>query len=170
MEEKILTIPAVALRGMTILPGMIAHFDISRERSLKAVEASMREEQQIFLVTQKDVEQENPKLEDLFSMGVVAEVRQVVRLQNDIVRVLAEGIARAEIRAYHDGDAYIEAQVVVQGKDQEETLPEQEKSAMILSVQETFAKFVTIHGKIGKDVQRKVNHATGLSADRKSVV
>ncbi len=164
MEEKILTIPAVALRGMTILPGMIAHFDISRERSLKAVEASMREEQQIFLVTQKDVEQENPKLEDLFSMGVVAEVRQVVRLQNDIVRVLAEGIARAEIRAYHDGDAYIEAQVVVQGKDQEETLPEQEKSAMILSVQETFAKFVTIHGKIGKDVQRKVNHATGLSA------
>ena len=91
MEDKIYTIPAVALRGMTILPGMVAHFDISRERSIKAVETAMMGDQLIFLVTQKNANEENPQVSDLFSIGVVANIRQVIKLQNDIVRVLVEG-------------------------------------------------------------------------------
>ena len=86
-----LKIPAIALRGMTILPGMIAHFDISREKSLKAVEASMNANQEIYLVTQRDVEQENPAIDDLYQVGIVAEIKQVIKMQNNIVRVLAEG-------------------------------------------------------------------------------
>ena len=91
MEDKIYTMPAVALRGMTILPGMVAHFDISRERSIKAVETAMMGDQLIFLVTQKNANEENPQVSDLFSIGVVANIRQVIKLQNDIVRVLVEG-------------------------------------------------------------------------------
>lgn len=91
MDTLIVTMPAVALRGMVILPGMIAHFDISREKSIKAIERCMMESQKIFLVTQRDVEQENPGTEDLFEIGVVAEVKQVIKLQNNIIRILVEG-------------------------------------------------------------------------------
>ena len=90
-------LPAVALRGITILPGMIAHFDISREVSIKAVERAMKDGDSIFLVTQKDTNKENPEIEDLQSIGVIAEIKQVVRLQNDIIRVMVEGEQRAEV-------------------------------------------------------------------------
>ena len=96
MDTMIVRIPAVALRGMVILPGMIAHFDVSREKSIKAVEASMMDEQKIFLVAQRDVEQEEPSVEDLYKIGIIAEVRQVIKLQNNIVRILVEGIERAD--------------------------------------------------------------------------
>ena len=79
MKEMAMTIPVVALRGMTILPGMIAHFDISRDRSLRAVEAAMVGDQRIFLVTQMDVEQENPGTEGLYRIGMVADVKQVIK-------------------------------------------------------------------------------------------
>ena len=79
--------PAIALRGMSIMPGMIAHFDISRDRSLKAVEESMQADQKIFLVTQRDVDVEEPMQSDLYEMGIVAEIKQVVKLQNDVVRL-----------------------------------------------------------------------------------
>ena len=92
MKDTALTLPAVALRGMTILPGMIAHFDISRDRSMRAVEAAMAMDQRIFLVTQRDVEQENPGTDGLYGIGIVAEVKQVIKLQNDIVRILVEGL------------------------------------------------------------------------------
>ena len=97
MRDIVLTMPAVALRGMTILPGMIAHFDVSRSKSIKAVEEAMSKDQQIFLVTQKDVEQENPNTEDLYKVGILAQIKQIVKLQNDIVRILVEGERRAEI-------------------------------------------------------------------------
>ena len=72
MEDKILTIPAVALRGMTILPGMVAHFDISRDKSLRAVEEAMKGDQKLFIVTQKDTEKEDPQGEDLYEVGLLA--------------------------------------------------------------------------------------------------
>ena len=80
MDTMILKMPAVALRGMVILPGMIAHFDVSREKSIKAVEESMMDEQKIFLVAQKDVEQEEPGIDDLYKIGVIAEIKQVIIL------------------------------------------------------------------------------------------
>ena len=88
MRDEIRMLPAVALRGITILPGMIAHFDISRETSIRAVERAMKDGDAIFLVTQKDSNKDNPELEDLHSMGVIAEIKQVVKLQNDIIRVM----------------------------------------------------------------------------------
>ena len=97
MEDKCLRLPAVALRGITILPGMVAHFDISRSRSIRAVETAIRENQQIFLVTQKNVDKEDPHGDDLYQVGILADIKQVMKLQNDIVRVLVEGSCRAEV-------------------------------------------------------------------------
>ena len=85
MDTEILKIPAVALRGMVILPGMIAHFDISRDRSIRAIEQCMVDSQKIFLSAQKDVEQEEPGADDVYHIGVIAEVKQVIKLQNNIV-------------------------------------------------------------------------------------
>lgn len=93
MDTEILKIPAVALRGMVILPGMIAHFDISRDRSIRAIEQCMMDSQKIFLSAQKDVEQEEPGADDVYHIGVIAEVKQVIKLQNNIVRILEIGRA-----------------------------------------------------------------------------
>lgn len=162
MEDKILTIPAVALRGMTILPGMVAHFDISRDKSLRAVEEAMKGDQKLFIVTQKDTEKEDPQGEDLYEVGLLAVVRQVVKLQKNIMRVLIEGIGRAEIYEYTQTADYMQARVIVYDQEDEEPLPEQAKSAMLLSVQETFAKYARVHGKIGQDVMRQVQEETDL--------
>ncbi len=162
MEDKILTIPAVALRGMTILPGMVAHFDISRDKSLRAVEEAMKGDQKLFIVTQKDTEKEDPQGEDLYEVGLLAVVRQVVKLQKNIMRVLIEGIGRAETYEYTQTDDYMQARVIVYDQEDDEQLPEQEKSAMLLSVQETFAKYARVHGKIGQDVMRQVQEETDL--------
>ena len=162
MEDKILTIPAVALRGMTILPGMVAHFDISRGKSMRAVEEAMKGDQKLFIVTQKDTEKEDPQGEDLYEVGLLAVVRQVVKLQKNIMRVLIEGIGRAEIYEYTQTADYMQARVIVYDQEDDEQLPEQAKSAMLLSVQETFAKYARVHGKIGQDVMRQVQEETDL--------
>ena len=97
MNDLIETLPVVALRGMTILPGMVIHFDVSRERSVKAIEQAMLKEQRIFLVTQKDVQVEQPGPEDLYRIGTIASVKQVIKLPHNVVRVLAEGLEKAEL-------------------------------------------------------------------------
>ena len=157
-------LPAVALRGITILPGMIAHFDISRETSIRAVERAMKDGDAIFLVTQKDSNKDNPELEDLHSMGVIAEIKQVVKLQNDIIRVMVEGRQRAEVyELVQEQQAYMEARVIVYIEEDEQHLPAQAEEAMVLSVRETFAKYASVQGRIGKEVVRQVQEMTDLS-------
>ena len=151
-----LKIPAIALRGMTILPGMIAHFDISREKSLKAVEASMNANQEIYLVTQRDVEQENPAIDDLYQVGIVAEIKQVIKMQNNIVRVLAEGKCRAGILSFTKCEGYLEAEIE-KLQDVPEELPAAVKNAMRNSVRENFAQYAKLNGKIGPDVLKQAN-------------
>ncbi|MCM1107062.1 MAG: endopeptidase La [Blautia sp.] len=163
MKDTAMTIPAVVLRGMTILPGMIAHFDISRNRSMRAVEAAMVADQRVFLVTQRDIEQESPGIEGLYRVGIVADVKQVIKLQNDIVRILVEGTHRAEAYGYTDREEYVEAQVVCFGAPDEGELPQQAERAMVMSVQETFVKYARIHGKIGQDVLQQVGRTWNLS-------
>ena len=164
MRDEIRMLPAVALRGITILPGMIAHFDISREVSIKAVERAMKDGDSIFLVTQKDTNKENPEIEDLQSIGVVAEIKQVVRLQNDIIRVMVEGEQRAEVyEIAQDQQDYLKARVIAYIEEDEKHLPAQAEEAMVMSVQETFAKYSAVQGRIGKEVVRQVQETTDLS-------
>ena len=164
MRDEIRMLPAVALRGITILPGMIAHFDISRETSIRAVERAMKDGDAIFLVTQKDSNKDNPELEDLHSMGVIAEIKQVVKLQNDIIRVMVEGRQRAEVyELVQEQQAYMEARVIVYIEEDEQHLPAQAEEAMVLSVRETFAKYASVQGRIGKEAVRQVQEMTDLS-------
>lgn len=155
MENNWTTIPAVALRGMTILPGMIAHFDVSREMSLKAVEAAMTGEQKVFLVTQRDVEVENPTKEDLYGVGIIAEVKQVIKLQNNIVRILVEGLSRAVLFDFTDRAEYLEARVEACEED-EEHLPDNTKQAMVESIQETFGRYASVNNRLSAEIKRQV--------------
>ena len=88
MEDKKITMPAVALRGLTILPGMVQHFDISREKSVRAVETAMMGDQKVYLVTQRNPQQEVPTAADLYQMGTVSQIKQIVKMPNGILRVM----------------------------------------------------------------------------------
>lgn len=162
MDTMIMKMPAVALRGMVILPGMVAHFDVSRAKSIKAVEEAMMDEQKIFLVAQKDVEQENPDIEDLFKIGIIAEVKQVIKLQNNIVRILVEEKERAELSAFLENPDYLLAEIIRFDEEVDDGLPEEAKEAMLRSIQETFGKYVVVNPKMGKELQRQLSEITDL--------
>ena len=97
MENKVITLPAIALRGLTVLPGMIQHFDISRDRSVSAVEKAMVGEQKVFLVTQRHMEEEEPDIAGLFQIGTIAQIKQLVKMPGGVIRVMVEGLLRAEL-------------------------------------------------------------------------
>ena len=162
MDTMIRKLPAVALRGMVILPGMIAHFDVSREKSIRAVEESMMDEQHIFLVAQRDIEKENPDSSDVYKIGTIAEVKQVIKLQNNIVRILVEGKERAELSAFLDCPDYLYAEVIRFDEEVDEELHEEVRQAMVRALQETFGRYLGVNPKLGKDLQRHVNEMEDL--------
>lgn len=161
MEEQIMNMPAVALRGLTILPGMIAHFDISRERSLRAVEEAMEQDQKIYLVTQRNVNSEDPTQEDLYQMGIVADIKQVVRLQNDVVRILVDGISRAALLGFTGNEKYLEAEICYCDSNAD-SLPEDLREAMLLGVREAFHRYAAVVGKISKELIRQIDQYEDL--------
>ena len=161
MEEQIMNMPAVALRGLTILPGMIAHFDISRERSLRAVEEAMEQDQKIYLVTQRNVDSEDPTQEDLYQMGIVADIKQVVRLQNDVVRILVVGISRAALLGFTGNEKYLEAEICYCDSNAD-SLPEDLREAMLLGVREAFHRYAAVVGKISKELIRQIDQYEDL--------
>ena len=112
MSSLIRVLPAVALRGMTILPDTVIHFDISREKSIQAVEAAMLNNQEIFLVTQIDMDEEYPGIDGLYEIGTIAEIKQLIKLPNDIVRVLVEGKQRARLQSIDDTKEALYAEVM----------------------------------------------------------
>lgn len=161
MEEQIMNMPAVALRGLTILPGMIVHFDISRERSLRAVEEAMEQDQKIYLVTQRNVDSEDPTQEDLYQMGIVADIKQVVRLQNDVVRILVDGISRAALLGFTGNEKYLEAEICYCDSNAD-SLPDDLREAMLLGVREAFHRYAAVVGKISKELIRQIDQYEDL--------
>ena len=156
-----MNMPAVALRGLTILPGMIAHFDISRERSLRAVEEAMEQDQKIYLVTQRNVDSEDPTQEDLYQMGIVADIKQVVRLQNDVVRILVDGISRAALLGFTGNEKYLEAEICYCDSNAD-SLPDDLREAMLLGVREAFHRYAAVVGKISKELIRHIDQYEDL--------
>jgi len=161
VEEQIINMPAVALRGLTILPGMIAHFDVSRERSLRAVEEAMEQDQKIYLVTQRNVDSEDPTQEDLYQMGIVADIKQVVRLQNDVVRILVDGISRAALLGFTGNEKYLEAEICYCDSNAD-SLPDDLREAMLLGVREAFHRYAAVVGKISKELIRQIDQYEDL--------
>ncbi|MDO5541321.1 MAG: endopeptidase La [Eubacteriales bacterium] len=157
MTNVIKNIPAVALRGMTILPAMIVHFDISRKKSVKAVEqAMMQKGQRLFVIAQKDAQVPDPVMEDLYRVGTIVEIKQVVKLPKNIMRILAEGIQRAELTELSDESTFLEAEVVT-FSDDEEGLGDETKEALLRSMKETFERYCRANGKMSKELIHQIS-------------
>ncbi len=166
METNERKIPMVALRGMTILPGMMAHFDVSRGKSVSAIEAAMLSDQSIFLVTQKDSVVEHPYSIDLYSVGVIARIKQVIKLQDHTVRVLVEGLTRARLLSLdEDQEAGCLMADVEFRTGPEEEPPDEVKEAMRRSLEETFAQYCLLTPKTGKEMIRQVRELRDLGEE-----
>lgn len=151
MERTQLTIPVVALRGLTVLPQMIISFDISRKKSIAAVEKAMVGDQKILLVTQKRTEEMNPQTEDLYQMGTIAMVKQLVKLPGGVIRVMAEGEVRAELLSLNADGSYLEAEAEIRPTE-EEDLGQIEREAMIRIVKEKLEEY----GRVDQTVAREI--------------
>lgn len=150
MAEQRLNLPMVPLRGLTIMPEMIVHFDVSRESSIAAVQEAMTEEQKIFLVSQKSIETEKPTQEDVFEIGTIATVKQIMKLPKQILRVLVEGEVRGRLINMSDDAPYLQAEVEIIEDDEamSETLDDQ---AMLRGLKDIFVEYAAKNGKFSKE-------------------
>lgn len=156
MNEQIKRLPMVALRGMTIMPKEVVHFDVSREMSLEAIQKAMAEEQQIFLLTQKYIETENVTKDDLYEMGVVASIKQIVKMPKKILRVLVEGQQRAKLNDLVQSEPYLEAEITVL---EEYPYVEEEpvkQEAMLRTLQELFLQYAVKNSKMTKEIVEQI--------------
>lgn len=161
MKQPISILPALALRGTTILPDMIVHFDVSRERSMKAIEAAMLQDEKIFLVTQKDPEIETPEIKDLYKVGTVAYIKQVVKLPHDLLRVLVEGLERSELVGLEQEDPFLMAETVGVEEDGAQ-YGRSLREAMYRGIRELFQKYCLESGRISKDLAAKILNIQNL--------
>lgn len=182
MKESMIweVMPAVALRGLTIFPDMIIHFDLSREKSIIAVEQAMMQDQKIFLVTQRDAATEEPELDELYSVGTIAIVKQVSKLPGGLVRVLVEGFSRAKLKQLENampqtneeeskGDCYLLAHVstIIEEDEiaQEEAKESEvsiEEEAMIRQTRDMLGKYLAFNPKIAKSISSHVEKTSRL--------
>ena len=157
MKDIIQVMPAVALRGMTILPDMIVHFDVSRSKSKKAIERAMTTNQKLFVVTQRDPDIEEPEKEEVFTAGCIVTIKQMTKLQHGLIRVLVEAVERAELIDFLDNKDFLEAEVTTDNNEYDlEDLSEECIEAMLRGLVDTFSEYVKAHGKLNKDVVRQL--------------
>ena len=154
------SLPTVPLRGNTILPGMIAHFDVGREKSIKAVERAMLSDQSLFLVTQRDIDTEEPEIDDLYVVGVIAHIRQIVRLPKNMVRVLAEGVTRAALLTLDDNGEYLEAGVQLLAD--ESCLTAMESEALRQELLQAFSTYCQTNESISQEVADRIMETADL--------
>ena len=162
MDNETRSLPMVALRGLTIMPEMIVNFDVSRERSIAAIQQAMVEEQEIFLVAQKSIETENPGQDDVYETGTVASVKQLIKLSKKVVRVLVEGKNRAVLKKIEETDPYLRAEVEVL-EEQEITIPDDlNAEAMMRGLKEIITEYAAKNGKISKESVAEILDITDL--------
>ena len=162
MENTIKSLPMVALRGMTIMPEMVVHFDVSRERSVAAIQEAMAEEQKIFLTAQKSIDTEDPKMEDVYEIGTVGTIKQIIKLPKHIVRVLVSGEMRGRLKEIEYTDLYLRANVELLD-DSEEILPEDVNTeAMERGLKDMFVSYAAKNGKMSKEAVSQLVEMKGL--------
>ena len=149
-------IPAIALRGMTVLPSMIVHFDISREKSRKALEAAMQADQMIFLITQQNPNIADPGFGDLYRIGTVARIKNLAKLPQNIVRVMVEGLERAEMNDLNEEEGYLRAEIVTYPEAEHKKLSESAHVAMTRALKDIFAGYCMENPKVGKELSRQL--------------
>ena len=153
--EGITTLPCIALRGLVVFPHDVINFDVGRKTSLAAVEMAMNEDRTVFLVTQTDPEDENPGEKEIYKIGVIGKIRQILRLPDNCIRVLVEGIARAKIIKYEFGGKVAFATVNVLN-DKQPRVKASYTEALVRRVHEAFEKFAAFTPKMPKDIKEAV--------------
>ena len=144
MSENFMTLPLIPLRGISIFPNMIMHFDVGREKSIAAIEAAMDNQIEIFLSTQKDYEIEEPSFDDIFEIGTICKIKQIIKLPNNVIRVLVEGIDRGRLISIKDKEEYIESEVE---RIKEPSNEEYEGiEAYVNLLKKSFSKYLNISG------------------------
>ena len=157
MEKQNLSLPMVALRGMTVLPEMVVHFDVSRERSIEAIQKAMQsQEQNIFLATQRELQIEEPKQKDVYEVGMIATIKQVAKMPKNMLRVLITGEQRARLVQMEEIDGALQAQVQIL-EDYNDYEPEHlNECPEARSLQDIFLEYSMKSGKIPKDVVTQI--------------
>lgn len=161
METKInikngTPIPALAMRGLVVFPGMVVHFDVVREKSLLALKSALEHSRKIFLVSQNDISVDNPGIKDLYKIGVVAEIRQILKTPDNITRVLAEGLYKARLVDILTDDPFMNAEVKKVNDRRKISIDEIEMTALVRSLKDVFSQYCTNVPKMPKELQNSV--------------
>lgn len=154
--EQVKLMPTVALRGMTILPNMVIHFDVSRKKSIKAIEKAMLGDQKIFLVAQIDMNESEPELEGLFKVGCIAAIKQVIKLPNNILRVLVEGESRGQLNAIVEDEECIMCDVLIEDEDFGIDILDNNREAMVRNLKEIFLLYSNENYKASKELSKQI--------------
>lgn len=162
MENEILHLPMVALRGMAVMPGKTVHFDISRERSIQAVQEAMTGNQRIFLTAQKKIETDEPKMEDVYEVGTVAVIQQIAKLPHQIIRVMVTGETRGILKQIEEEDPYLLAEVEVVDESSFEIPDEMNAEAMARGLKDIFVEYAAKNGKLPKELIAQILEIRGL--------
>ncbi len=168
MNELLQEMQTVILRGLCFLPGTVVHFDISHPAAMQSAESALSQEGQLFLITQKSMKVENPQEEDLYRIGMVAEVRQVIKLPKGMLRVIVEGKRRAELAYFVESKTGLRAQVVLFANEREVCSVETEE-AMLRSLQETLSDYTKVNPKVEEVLRKQVGDVTDLNTFMDSV-
>lgn len=156
MGEYSKKVPVVALRGMAVLPGMVIHFDINRKISIEAIENAMENDQLVLLITQRDPETEKPEIQDLYTIGTIAEVKQIIKLPGNVIRVLVSGTERARLEELVEEEPYLVGEIEVLSEETDSQLSEAEKKAMIRGLKDILEVYFIENPKIGKEVAKQL--------------
>jgi len=161
--NRVESLPMAALRGMTILPEMVVHFDISRKRSIEAVQEAMAGNQRIMLLTQRDLEVENPGEEDLYRVGTIASIKQIIKLPKQILRVLVSGEERAQLNFLEFTDPYMRANVtIIEDINPTVVMGEVNREAMARGLKEIYMEYASRNPKVTKDMANQIKDITEL--------
>lgn len=151
MDNEIKSLPMVALRGMTIMPEMVVHFDVSRQRSIAAIQEAMTEEQKIFLTAQKSIDTENPGIDDVYEIGTVGTIKQIIKLPKHIVRVLVAGETRGRLKEIEFADPYLRANIEIIDESDQDTPDDTNSEAMERSLKDMLIEYAAKNGKMSKE-------------------
>jgi ATP-dependent Lon protease len=157
MADSIKTVemPLIPLRGLSVFPYMVLHFDVGREKSVKALETAMVNDQRIFLTTQKDIDVDIPDEEDYYKRGTICKIKQMLKLPGDAIRVLVEGVKRAEIEELLQETPYISARVRIFEED--ESAPDMEVEALMRTVLTNFERYISVSNRVSPEVMLTVS-------------
>ena len=162
MDNEIKSLPMVALRGMTIMPEMVVHFDVSRQRSIAAIQEAMTEEQKIFLTAQKSIDTENPGIDDVYEIGTVGTIKQIIKLPKHIVRVLVAGETRGRLKEIEFADPYLRANVEIIDESDQDTPDDTNSEAMERSLKDMLIEYAAKNGKMSKESVTQLLDIKGL--------